>query len=483
MSSDPLSISDAARLLRDGSLTSVELTTRCLSVADELDGELGTYVSRFDRQALAAAAGADAELAAGEDRGALHGIPVGVKDIIAAREGPTTAQSSAMDPDWGAGRDAPVVSRLRQAGAVITGKLTTMEFALGMNEASAGFPMPRNPWDPDTWTGGSSSGAASGVATGMFLAAIGTDTAASIRLPAAFCGVSGLKPTFGRVPKSGVVPLSGSLDHVGPLARSVHDCAIVLDVIGGHHDTDPSSATVKSLEFTPDPAASLNGIRIGVDRDRRALRHPSAAAGRFEAALDALVDLGADIVDVTVPLYDEVTTAVMVTMFGEGLAHHRQRLGQRWERYLAGTRELLALGALATAADYVQAQRVRREAQRRLASVFAQVDLIAEPTAEIGAPTFERLEADGVLEVFQRVNTAYWNGVGNPALAVPMGGSSDELPLSLQLVAPAFHEQTLLRVGDAYQRVTDWHLRCPPCRSRPPSGGDVARAASGASAP
>jgi aspartyl-tRNA(Asn)/glutamyl-tRNA(Gln) amidotransferase subunit A len=210
MSEIPLSITEAAAKLRDGSLTSVELTSAVLARADAYDGEVGSYLARFDEQALAAAATADSDLAKGVDRGPLQGIPLGVKDIIAAADGPTTANSLVLDPAWGAGKDAPVVSRLKSAGAVITGKLTTMEFAIGSPDPTKPFPLPRNPWDTKTWPGGSSSGTGSGVAAGFILGGLGTDTGGSIRIPAAFCGVSGLMPTFGRVPKSGCTPLGYS---------------------------------------------------------------------------------------------------------------------------------------------------------------------------------------------------------------------------------------------------------------------------------
>ncbi|HXZ85567.1 MAG TPA: amidase, partial [Myxococcota bacterium] len=206
--------------LRAGERSSVALVQDCLRSADALDARLGTYLARFDAAALESAAALDAELAAGHDRGPLHGIPLGIKDILAAREGPTTAQSLVLDPLWGAGRDARVVERLRAAGAVILGKTTTMEFAIGEPDREKPFPLPRNPWDLERSPGGSSSGTGNGVAAGLFPAGLGTDTGGSVRIPASFCGVSGHRPTFGLVPKTGCVPLGFSYDSIGPLARS-----------------------------------------------------------------------------------------------------------------------------------------------------------------------------------------------------------------------------------------------------------------------
>jgi aspartyl-tRNA(Asn)/glutamyl-tRNA(Gln) amidotransferase subunit A len=321
MTGIPLTIADAAGALRDGSLTSVALTEAMIERADRLDGELGTYIVRFDDAARARAVTADAELAAGNDRGPLHGIPVGVKDILAAVEGPTTAQSLVLDPAWGAGHDAPIVSRLRTAGAVITGKTTTMEFAIGMPDPAKPFPIPRNPWNVCTWPGGSSSGTGSGVAAGLFLGGIGTDTGGSIRIPAAFCGVSGLMPTYGRVPKSGCAPLGYSLDHIGPLARSAWDCAVMLQVLAGHDPTDMYSADQAVPDYVAALDGSMAGLRVGVERAHHLKPggDPDAIAA-FEAAVKVLASLGATVVEVSIPYFDEVTAATFITLAAEALA-------------------------------------------------------------------------------------------------------------------------------------------------------------------
>ncbi|HEY4024012.1 MAG TPA: amidase [Pseudonocardiaceae bacterium] len=460
----PRTLTDAARALRDGSVTSVALTEAAIATADRLDGAIGTYITRFDDYALGRAAQADAELAGGVDRGPLHGIPFGVKDILAMAEGPTTAQSLILDRSWGAGRDAPVVARVKAAGAVITGKTTTMEFACGMPDDTKPFPVPRNPWDPDTWPGGSSSGTGSGVAAGMFLAGFGTDTGGSIRIPAAFCGVSGLMPTFGRVPKSGCVPLGYSLDHIGPLARSARDCAAVLEVIAGRHPSDPDSV---DAPFTaPGFDGELSGLRIGLVRDNHfADGCDPALAGAFDAAATVLAKQGATLEEVTLPYWHEMISATMITMGCEALAYHRDDLATRWADYYAATRATMITGATVSGADYVQAQRVRRVAQDAIGRVFETVDVIACPTTSTGAPRFDALtRPDGrfdITELFGRIHTPYWDALGNPVLAVPMGSTAAGLPLSLQLAGPAFGEATILRVGDAFQQHTDWHLRAP----------------------
>jgi aspartyl-tRNA(Asn)/glutamyl-tRNA(Gln) amidotransferase subunit A len=460
----PLTVSEAGAALRSGALTSVELTTEMLRRADVADADLGTYLLRLDDQALEAAAAADADFARGLDRGPYHGIPIGMKDILAMSEGPTTAQSLILDPEWGRGRDGPVVSRLKAAGAVITGKVTTMEFAIGAPDATKPFPLPRNPWDVTTWTGGSSSGTGNGVAGGLIYAGIGTDTGGSIRIPAAFCGISGLMPTFGRVPKSGCVPLGYSLDHIGPMARSASDCAAMLGIIAGYDPSDESCLDRPVDDYLGALSGDIAGLRIGVERAHHfpAWADP-ALAGCFEAAVAELVDRGAEVRDVRLPYFDEVNTALTVTMSSEALAYHRRDLQTRWTDYFAGTRQYMAFGALVSGADYVQAQRVRRAAQQALAAVWAEVDLVISPTTAGAAPPYDDLDRPGWLPNFVKsIFTPYWDATGNPALSVPMGFNAAGLPLSLQLAARPFEEAVALRAGDAYQRNTDWHLRRAP---------------------
>lgn len=464
----PLTVADAAAALRAGTVTSVELTTTVLGAADVLDGTLGTYIARFDDAALAAAEQADQDLARGIDRGPYQGVPIGMKDILATSEGPTTAQSLVMDPAWGDGRNGPVVSRLKAAGAVVTGKVTTMEFAIGFPDQGKPFPLPRNPWDTDRWTGGSSSGTGNGVASGLFFAGIGTDTGGSIRIPAAFCGISGLMPTFGRVPKSGCAPLGYSLDHIGPMARSAWDCAAMLEIIAGYHPSDESCADRPVDDYRAALTGDLSGVRIGVER---AHHFPDdvdpALAGCFEAALAALSSRGAHLVDVSLPYFEEINVALMVTMAAEALAYHRGDMRDRWDDYFAGTRMTVVLGALESAADFVQAQRVRRVAQRELATVFGDVDLIVSPTTAVGANPYRAFEDPLWLSNFMHlIFTPYWDAVGNPAMAVPMGLTSNGLPLSLQIAGRPFEEALVLRAADAYQATTDWHLRVPPLAVR-----------------
>jgi aspartyl-tRNA(Asn)/glutamyl-tRNA(Gln) amidotransferase subunit A len=464
MTGDPMTVQDAAAALRSGELTSVELTRSCLERADALDPLLGTYLTRFDDAALAAAKQADEELTAGIDRGPYQGVPIGMKDILAMPEGPTTAQSLVLDREWGAGKEGPVVRRLKAAGAVVTGKVTTMEFACGMPDPAKPFPLPRNPWDTETWPGGSSSGTGNGIAGGLFLAGIGTDTGGSIRIPAAFCGTSGLMPTFGRVPKSGCVPLGFTLDHIGPLARSAWDCAAMLQIIAGYDPSDPNCVDRPVPDYLTGIDAGLDGLRVGVMREHHFPDGADPAAAEcFDEALRVLAEQGADLVDVTIPYYTEVGAAMMITASAEIGAYHNPDMRTRWHDYFAATRMMLGRGALATGADYVQAQRVRRVGQQALAEVFAGVDVIATPTAARGATRYsELLDPEGdPMALFEQVFTPYWDAVGNPVLVVPMGFTAERLPLSLQLAAAPFGESLLVRTGHAYQSCTEHHLQVP----------------------
>jgi aspartyl-tRNA(Asn)/glutamyl-tRNA(Gln) amidotransferase subunit A len=452
----PLTISDTVTALRGGELTATALVEKLIARADRLDEALGCYLHRTDEAALAAAAAADEALATGDPVGPLTGIPLAVKDIIAVDGTPTTAQSLVLDPSFGAQGDAPVVARLRAAGAVLTGKVTTMEYAIGCPDASKPFPIPRNPWGLDFWTGGSSSGTGNGVAAGLFLGGLGTDTGGSVRLPASWCGISGLKQTFGRVPKSGCVPLGYSYDNIGPMARSARDCAIMLAVMAGHDGSDACSVDRPVDDYLAALDGDVSGLRIGVVTDLIDAAHgdPDNAA-RFRAAVDVLAAAGADIVEVTLPYRAEVHTAVMSGLTAEAFAYHRNDMATRWTDYGGPTRTAIALAAFTGSADYAQAQRVRRVAVGACAELFDNVDIVAHPSCAVPAPLLAELTFAGLID---SIYTQYWNGVGNPAISIPMGLTASGLPVGLHLAGRPFQEDIVLKVADAYQRLTDHHL-------------------------
>jgi aspartyl-tRNA(Asn)/glutamyl-tRNA(Gln) amidotransferase subunit A len=455
---------ELAAALRAGHTTSVELVEVYLAAADQLDPQLGVYLARFDDEARQAAARADAERAAGRDLGPLHGVPIGVKDILATREGPTTAQSLILDPAWGERGDGPVVARLREAGAIPLGKTTTMEFAIGYPDRSKPFPLPRNPWNTEHWTGGSSSGTGGGIAAGLFPTGLGTDTGGSIRIPAAYCGVSGHKPTFGLVPKSGCVPLGLTYDHIGPLARTAADCAAVLDIIAGPDPTDPTSAARPGgpVRYGEGLDAGIDGLRVGVARSVTVGGGAcdDEVAACFDAAVGDLERAGARVRDIEVPWWDQLHDACFVGLEAEAFAWHRPHLQRRWADYGGPTRMTIVLGALISGGDYVQAQRVRRVGLRAVGELFDDVDVIVTPTCGSAAPPF--VGGPDRLRRLRSLFTPPFNSLGYPALSVPMGfGADSGLPTSLQIAAPPFADALALRVGHAYQQVTDWHARIP----------------------
>jgi len=455
-----LTVEAAAALLRRRELSSVELVRAALDRADVFDDRLGAYVTRFDEAALAAAKRADADFAAGVDRGPLQGIPVGIKDNLFTEDGPTTAQSLVRDPSWDGRGEATAVTRLKAGGAVVLGKLTLSEFAIGPPAPGSPFPRPRNPWDLRCWPGGSSSGTGVAVASGFVLAGLGTDSAGSIRLPAAACGITGLKPTFGRVPVSGSVPLAASLDHVGPMARSVWDCAAVLQTIAGHDESDATSLRAAVPDYLAELAAPLGNPRIGVVPAGEA--HP-AVRDAFDAMLSVLRSLGMATVTADLPEEQATVAATKIILSAESFETHRSGLRSRWQDYGSATRVRLATGAFVSDIELRRARQQRESARRRLAELFRSVDVVVSVTMPVPAPEYgpdDRLDRGLISAAAETVR--YWSCVGYPALAIPMGFASTGLPLSLQLAAPPLHESALLRLGHAVQRATDWHLREPP---------------------
>lgn len=462
MSDLPLTIKAAAAALRDGHISSAELTTTLLDKIERLNPDLGAFIAVTGDAALSAARQADADFDRGIDRGPLQGIPLGVKDIVATRDAPTTANSHILDRNWGAFRDAPVVERLRDAGSVLLGKTVTSEFALGAPDPDNGFPMPKNPWNLDHSAAGSSAGSGIAVAAGLALGAVGTDTGGSVRGPAAANGHTGLKVTYGRVPKFGVVPLGYSLDSVGPMARTAWDCAAMLGVMAGFDPRDPDAADEPVPEYTAALTGNVAGMRIGVPMeyffDSPEL-NPEVRAAVLDA-IDVLKAAGAIVKEVTIPHAGEAKVANNLTMTAEAFAYHHDDLRDRWHLYGRYTRTAIARGALSSGPDYLQAQRFRFYFKRTVAALMADLDVLITPTST--APAERRDQVDMLKRLMGVSFTGMWNLIGLPALALPCGFSESGLPLSMQIVGKPFGEATVLRVGDAYQRAVDWQLRVPP---------------------
>lgn len=456
----PLTIHDAGVALRAGGITSVDLTQGVLDRIEAWNETVGAYVTVTGESALEAAVAADRDFAKGKDNGPLQGIPLCVKDIIATKDAPTTANSRVLAPDWGARVDAPVVARLRGAGGVMLGKTTTSEFACGLPDPTKGFLIPKNPWNLEHSAAGSSAGTGIAVAAGMALGGLGTDTGGSVRAPAAANGHTGLKVSFGRVPKNGVVPLGYTLDSVGPMARSAYDCALLLEVMAGYDPGDPYAATAEVPKYQEMLDGDVVGLRVGVPQEYF-LGDSVTDAVRLAIAdaADRLREGGALVQEISVPHAAEANYANNVTWVGEGFAYHRNDLVHRWSDYGASTRDVLARGAFYTGGDYNQAQRVRAVFRDEMMRIFEQVDVLLTPTTGGGSPRADQMDMGRLFTTPSF--TGQWNLLGAPAVSAPCGFSDDGLPLSLQVVGRPFAEGTVLKVADFYQRSTDWHLKVP----------------------
>lgn len=462
MSELPLTIAEAGAWLRNGRITALALTEQLLARSHATQDTIAAFNVITDDAALAAACQADADFAAGVDKGPLQGIPLAVKDIIATRDAPTTANSPNMDPSWGDRDDATVIKKLRAAGAVLTGKLSLFEYATGLPDPATGFRITKNPWDLERTPGGSSSGTGAAVAAGLILGGLGTDTGGSIRGPASFCGISGMKQTFGRVSKEGCVPLGYSLDHIGPMARSARDCALMLQVMAGYDPLDPTTAHVPVPDMTGPLDGSVAGLRIGVPRDyfftEEQLDGEVKAA--VEAAIERLHEAGATIVEVTIRHADKARLASRISISSEAYAYHLPDLQKQPEQYGMYARRSVLMGLLYGAGDYVQAQRFRALFKAEVNSVLGpQADVLIVPTSLAPAPRFEDYKPLGA--VISPGFTPAWNLTGLPALSIPCGFTESGLPIGMQVVGQAFDEPTVFKVADAYQQLADWHLRVP----------------------
>jgi len=461
-----LSIAEVRAALRARTTTAIQVVEACLARIAERDARVHAFVGVQRDAARAAAREADIALARG-NAGPLTGIPVAVKDLFAVRGMTCGNGSAACSDDPPAAADAGVVARLRAAGAVVVGTTHLHELAFGPTGVNPALGTPANPWAEGHVPGGSSSGSGAAVAARLVPVALGSDTGGSIRVPASFCGIAGLKPTYGRVSRAGMSPLAWTLDHVGPLARTVEDLAIVLREIAGHDPADPSSARVPVPDYAVALGRSLAGTRIGVPRRFCAAVLDTEVATAFDAALAALADAGATIADVGVPTLEHTSAMLGATILSEAGSALGRLLAARRDRLGIEARIYLELGKVVTARHYLAASRLRTRLYDEMSTALANVDLIATPATPLAAPRIGELtvrlgDAEiGTVEAICRFSGPF-NLTGLPALALPCGFTGDGRPIGLQLVGRPFAEADVLAAGDAYQRVTDWHRRRPP---------------------
>jgi aspartyl-tRNA(Asn)/glutamyl-tRNA(Gln) amidotransferase subunit A len=442
---------------RQRELSPVEVTRTLLGRIERLDPMLHAFITLTADRAMADARAAEAALQRGDAR-PLLGIPVAHKDIYCTR-GIRTTGGSALLADWLPEDDATCVRRWQEAGTVLLGKLITHEFAFGLQLPGHRFLPARNPWNLAHIPGGSSSGSGAALAAGLVVGATGSDTGGSIRGPAAFCGIVGLKPTYGRVSRAGVLTLSWTLDHTGPMARTVEDCAYLLQAMAGYDAADPASSRVPVEDYLAPLGRDIRGVKIGVPRAYFFDGIDAEVAPAFEGALTTLRGLGAEVRDVTIPSL-HATPAFLLIVLAEAFAYHERDIREHPELYGDVLRERILTGALVTAAEYTQAQRLRAQLCREMAEVLQDVDVLATPTTPTPATPFT-LAQDPEFG-FPRSNMLPFNATGLPTLALPCGFTSTGLPLSLQLAGRPFEEGMVLRVGHAYEQATAWHTRRPP---------------------
>jgi aspartyl-tRNA(Asn)/glutamyl-tRNA(Gln) amidotransferase subunit A len=458
--STPTTISELSRRIRQKEVSPVEITRECLRQIERLNPRLNAFITVMGESALAEARAAEEEISRGHWRGPLHGIPIAVKDLIDTA-GVRTTSASALHKDRVPREDAEVVRRLREAGAVIIGKNNLHEFAYGGSSLISHFGDVHNPWDVNRIAGGSSAGSAASVPAGMACAAIGTDTAGSIREPAALCGCVGIKPTYGRVSSRGVIPLSTSLDHVGPLAASVEDAAIMLQAIAGYDPGDITSAEVPVTDYVSGLKEGAKDLRVGVPRAYFFEDLDPEVASAVEHALTGIATLGAHIKEVRLEVPTDRTLQA-----AEAYAYHAEDVAKHPELYQAETVRRIRTGEKVTAAEYMQKRRELEVARRNIRDVFADVDLLVTPTTPLPAPTIADLRANAdalrPAELKLLRHTRPFNVWGLPAISVPCGFTQGGLPIGFQIAGPHWREDLVLRLAFAYEQATAWHKRDVP---------------------
>jgi aspartyl-tRNA(Asn)/glutamyl-tRNA(Gln) amidotransferase subunit A len=457
-----LTIREAGHLLKARKLSPVELTRGFLQRIEQLDGTLQSYITVLSERAMSEARTAEAEILRGEYRGPLHGIPIALKDLYDTQGIRTTASSRVMASRI-PGEDATTAARLTAAGSILLGKLAMHEFALGGPDPTCGFPLARNPWNLEHIPGGSSSGSGAAVAAGLCMGSLGSCTGGSIRGPAAYCSIVGLKPTYGRVSRYGVVPLSWTLDHCGPMTWTVEDTAFMLQAIAGYDPKDPTSSRAPVPDYAAALIEDVKGLTIGVPRHFFFADDPMIDRDNLsvvDTALKTLQELGARVVEVTIPSLKYAGAAQPVIMLSEAFAYHAPKLRSKPEEFGDMVRARFRTGALFTSGEYVQAQRVRNVIKREFANALQQVDLIASPTMSNPPPAFTAVDVMTTARVPSF--TGPYNLTGMPAISVPCGFTPKGLPVGLQLAGKPFDEPMVLRAAYSFQQHVRLFEKRPP---------------------
>ena len=460
-----LTIAETAPRLQRKELSPVELTRSYLDRIDRLNQSLNAYFTVLHDQAMSAAHTAEEEIRRGRYRGPLHGIPIAVKDLFAIKGVPMTCGSKILAdhvPDY----DAAVVTKLREGGAVLLGKTNMHEFAWGATSINPHYGTPRNPWDLNCFPGGSSGGSAVAVGASLAMGALGTDTGGSIRIPASISGIVGIKPTYGRVTRAGVYPLCSSLDHVGPMTKSVADAALLLEVLAGHDPSDPNTSRVPVPRYSDALTGEIRGLRVGVATGYFQAFQP-AISDAVAAAVRHLQSLGAVVEEVSLPLMRYVPGASFAIIVSEAFAVHERFLQTRADEYGADVLARLTVGTYVTAPQYLKAQRVRRLLRDQSLQALEHVDVLVVPATPMTAKPIDqpvvRFGDEDIIVVAHLARfTRPSNLTGLPAISLPCGFDEQGLPIGLQIIGRSFDESTVLRVAHAYESSTEWHKRQPP---------------------
>ncbi len=455
-----LTIAEASRLIAEKKLSPVELTQACLDRVAQLDDTLHAFILPTPDRAMADARAAEDRVMAGKALGPLDGIPIGHKDIYNTAGIRTTGHSRILEHNVPT-RDGTVVRKWAKAGTVLMGKLSTHEFAMGGPSFDVPWPPARNPWNPDHFTSGSSSGTGAAVAAGMVLGGTGSDTGGSIRGPAALCGITGIKPTYGLVSRAGVLPLSFSMDHAGPMAWTVEDCALLLQAMAGYDPEDPASIDKPVVDFTGDIGKGVKGLRIGVVRHFFETDNPASPATRhgINHALDVFEHLGAEVSDVTLSPLDDYHACGSIIVTAEAYAVHEPWLKTRFNDYGELFRDRIALGAFIRGTDYVQALRRRRTLCLEVKSAMADLDVLVSASQPAEAPRITEVPKWGTME--KPSLTMPFNLTGYPAMTVPTGFGAGGLPVGMQLIARPFQEPLLFQAAHAYEKAIGSRKRRP----------------------
>ena len=454
-----------SRLIRDRQVSPVEVIDAHLDRIEATEPTLNSFITLLPDHAREAARRAEAQIQAGNYRGPLHGIPVGLKDLFNTAGVRTTSGSRILD-NFIPTEDCTVAARFQHAGAILLGKLNMHQFAYGPTGENFDYGHMHNPWNPELVTGGSSGGSGSAAAAGQCSITMGSDTGGSVRIPAALCGIVGLKPTYGLVSRAGLTPLSWRLDHPGPMVRTVEDAAITINAIAGHDPADPATTTRAIPDYTAALTGSVEGLRIGIVREYFEAPLDSEVETAVRAAIAQLSELGATVTEVSLPMFADAQAISGTILMSEAAAYHRDLLARDGDKLTPSVRLRLEAGLFVTAADYLKAQQARTRFNYEMSLLFQDVDLLAGPSEPITAPPILATEVRigdrtvGTVGALTQYTRPY-NISGTPAISVPCGFSQGGMPIGLQLAGRPFDEATVLRAAHAYEQSADWHRLRP----------------------